>query len=272
MRAGEASAVHGLRAAVMGDGRSWGAAAPGFRIRACLPVLCALFLLLALVSSASAGTLPRFAGTVRLSNERTFTRWAHPLNEAPIRTLPKVSSHQITRSRFFTEDGFPNVYLFLRSWTDPHGRTWVHVRIPMRPNGKTGWIREDSFGPMQLVRTRLVVDRRRLRATLYRRGRRIWRASIGVGKPGTPTPPGHFWIRELFQVTPPGGLYGPWAFGTSDYSTLSDWPKGGVIGIHGTNEPRLIPGRPSHGCIRMRNAAITRLAHRMPIGTPVLIR
>jgi lipoprotein-anchoring transpeptidase ErfK/SrfK len=176
------------------------------------------------------------------------------------------------RSRFFTEDGFPNVYLFLRRWTNPHGRTWVHVRIPMRPNGKTGWIREDSFGPVQLVRTRLVVDRRRLRATLYRRGHRIWGTRIGVGKPGTPTPAGHFWIRELFRVTPPGGLYGPWAFGTSDYSTLSDWPKGGVIGIHGTNEPGLIPGRPSHGCIRMLNAAITQLAHRMPIGTPVLIR
>jgi lipoprotein-anchoring transpeptidase ErfK/SrfK len=45
-----------------------------------------------------------------------------------------------------------------------------------------------------------------------------------------------------------------------------------VIGIHGTNQPWLIPGRPSHGCIRVPNAAIRRLARRMPIGTPIRIR
>ena len=257
---------------MIGDGRSLGAAAPRFRIPARRLVPSALLVGLALASSASAGTPRHLAGSVRLSNERTFTRWAHPLHEAPIRTLPKASSRQITRSRFFTEDGFPNVYLLLRRWTDPHGRSWVRVRIPMRPNGKVGWMREDSLGPPQLVPTRLVVDRRSLSAALYRHGKRIWRTRVGVGKPGTPTPAGHFWIRERLKVNDPGGLYGPWAFGTSDYSTLSDWPGGGVIGIHGTNEPGLIPGRPSHGCIRMHNSAITRLAHRMPIGTPLLIR
>ena len=53
---------------------------------------------------------------------------------------------------------------------------------------------------------------------------------------------------------------------------LSDWPGGGVIGIHGTNEPYLIPGRPSHGCIRVPNRAISRLYRLMPIGTPMRIR
>ena len=61
------------------------------------------------------------------------------------------------------------------------------------------------------------------------------------------------------------------AFGTSAYSKLSDWPGGGVVGIHGTNEPGLIPGRPSHGCIRVRNRDIVRLGRLMPIGTPVRI-
>ena len=126
----------------------------------------------------------------------------------------------------------------------------------MRPNGRTGWVRDSALGPLYRVRTRLVVDRGRLRATLYRSGRRIWRSPIGVGKAGTPTPAGHFWIREKFKVANPGGLYGPRAFGTSAYSRLSDWPGGGVIGIHGTNEPYLIPGRPSHGCIRVPNRAI----------------
>jgi lipoprotein-anchoring transpeptidase ErfK/SrfK len=44
-----------------------------------------------------------------------------------------------------------------------------------------------------------------------------------------------------------------------------------VIGIHGTNQPSLIPGRPSHGCIRVPNPAVHRLARLMPVGTPVRI-
>ena len=41
---------------------------------------------------------------------------------------------------------------------------------------------------------------------------------------------------------------------------LTDWPGGGVVGIHGTNQPELIPGRPSHGCIRVPNPHIAALA------------
>ena len=118
----------------------------------------------------------------------------------------------------------------------------------------------------------MVVDRRRLRATLYRSGRRIWQSRIGVGKSGTPTPAGRFWIREKFRVTNSGGIYGPRAFGTGAYSRLSDWPGGGVIGIHGTNKPQLLPGRPSHGCVRVPNGAIKRLYRLMAVGTPVQIR
>jgi lipoprotein-anchoring transpeptidase ErfK/SrfK len=71
----------------------------------------------------------------------------------------------------------------------------------------------------------------------------------------------------------PGTFYGPLAFGTNARSpTLTDWPHGGVIGIHGTNRPDLIPGRVSHGCVRLTNAAIQRLGKLMPIGTAVTIR
>jgi hypothetical protein len=40
----------------------------------------------------------------------------------------------------------------------------------------------------------------------------------------------------------------------------------------GTDRPELLPGRVSHGCIRMRNADILRLARLMPAGIPVTIR
>lgn len=160
----------------------------------------------------------------------------------------------------------------LRSFTYRDGSTWLRIRIPMRPNGRTGWVRQSALGPLNRVRTRLVVQRGRLLATLYRAGRPIWRSPIGIGAAGTPTPAGRFWIREKLRVANPGGLYGPWAFGTAGYSVLSDWPGGGVIGIHGTDQPWLIPGRPSHGCIRVPNTAIRRLAGLMPTGTPVHIR
>jgi lipoprotein-anchoring transpeptidase ErfK/SrfK len=52
---------------------------------------------------------------------------------------------------------------------------------------------------------------------------------------------------------------------------LTDWPGGGYVGIHGTDRPELIPGRISHGCIRLRNADVLRLARLMPLGTPITI-
>lgn len=231
-----------------------------------------LLVALALPASASAGSARAVKGSVRLSNERTSTRWAHPVQRAPIRWLPSPRARRIVPTHRLTEDGFPEVYLVLRSWRDRKGHTWRKVRIPMRPNGRMGWVRNSALGPLYRVRTQLVVDRPKLRATLYKRGRRVWRAPIGIGKPGTPTPAGHFWIREKFKTHGAGGLYGPVAFGSSDYSVLSDWPGGGVIGIHGTNEPFLIPGRPSHGCIRVQNSAVRRLWRLMPIGTPLRIR
>ncbi len=209
---------------------------------------------------------------MRLSDEETFTAWAHPEHRAPIRRLPTPTSRRVARLRSLTEDGFPEVYLVLRSFTAPDQRSWLQVRIPMRPNGRKGWVRAFALGRLHLVRTRLVVDRRRLRADLYDSGRRIWRAPIGIGKPSTPTPAGRFWIRERITVPNPRGTYGPEAFGTSAYSSLSSWPGGGVVGIHGTNEPSLIPGQPSHGCIRVPNRSIRRLARLMPIGTPIWIR
>jgi hypothetical protein len=233
----------------------------------------ALLVALGLPAAASTGSTSTDKGYVRLSNERALTRWAHPVNErAPIRSRPSARARQIVRTHRLTEDGFPEVYLVLRSWSNSKGRTWLKVRIPMRPNGRKGWVRDSALGPLYHVRTRLVVNRSRLRATLYRRGHEVWSAPVGIGAPSTPTPAGHFWIREKFKTPGPGGLYGPVAFGTSDYSVLSDWPGGGVIGIHGTNQPSLIPGRPSHGCIRVQNQAVARLWRHMPIGTPLRIR
>jgi hypothetical protein len=171
-----------------------------------------------------------------------------------------------------TPEGTTNIVLALARATDAHGRLWVRVRMPVRPSGRTGWVRRSALGGYTVVRTRLVVDRARLTATLLRDGRRVFRARVGVGTAGTPTPAGEFYVRD--QVTRyRSPAYGPLAFGTSARSaTLTDWPGGGFVGIHGTDRPDLLPGRVSHGCIRLRNAAIRRLARLMPVGTPLTIR
>lgn len=233
----------------------------------------AMLVAFALPPAASASDRPDLKDAVIVSDERRETRWAHPEERAPIRRMPEAGSKQIVSTHFLTEDGFPEVYLVLRSWRDSEGGpTWLEVRIPMRPNGRTGWVRDSALGPLYRVRTRLVVDRSEQHASLYKSGRQIWSAPVGIGAPSTPTPAGNFWIREKFKVSDSSSLYGPVAFGTSNYSVLSEWPGGGVIGIHGTDEPSLIPGRPSHGCIRVKNSAIRQLYRLMPIGTPVLIR
>ena len=210
-------------------------------------------------------------GTARLSDERAVTRLAHAVTRAPALSRPSPGARRVARLHHLTEDGPLETYLALESRVDAQRRTWVRVRIPGRPNGRTGWVRREALGPLFSVTTRLRVNRRLRRAVLSRHGRRIWSSPSGVGAPATPTPSGRYWIRSRLRALGGGTVYGPWAFGTAAYSRLSDWPGGGVVGIHGTNAPSLIPGRPSHGCIRVPNAKIRVLARLMPVGTPVLI-
>jgi len=227
---------------------------------ACVALLCPL-------ARGATGAGPADAA---LSNDRGLTRWAYVAFPAFVRARPTLASRALGRLRLVTEDGFPEVYVLLRSRTSGNGSSWIEVRLPGRPNGRTGWVPERALGPPSASRWTLRIDRARLEATLYRSGRRIWSAPVGIGAPTSPTPAGRYWIRELIRP-PEGTIYGPYAFGTSAYSRLSEWPGGGIVGIHGTNEPWLVPGRPSHGCIRMRNADITYLARRLPVGSSVVI-
>ena len=68
-------------------------------------------------------------------------------------------------------------------------------------------------------------------------------------------------------------VYGALAFGLSAYSPhRTDWPGGGQVGIHGTNQPSLIPGHISNGCVRLMNAKVRRLGRVLRTGTPLLIK
>jgi hypothetical protein len=204
-------------------------------------------------------------------DEQHLSYYARAVALTVVRARPSTTAPRVGRLHYLTEDGPFEVYPVLEDRVDAGGRSWLRIRLPMRPNGRTGWVPRHDLGTVRSVRTMLRINRTTLRATLYRNGATIWSSRIAVGKRSTPTPAGHFWIRTRLRGLGGNSAYGPYAFGTGAYSALSDWPGGGVVGIHGTDRPDLIPGRPSHGCIRIPNPAITRLWQLLPIGTPVTI-
>jgi lipoprotein-anchoring transpeptidase ErfK/SrfK len=186
------------------------------------------------------------------------------------RRAPTRNAGVVAALSRLTPEGTTNIVLVLGARTIGDTQ-WIRVRLPVLPNGETGWVPRQALGGYRFVHTRLVVDRERFTATLFSDGRPIFRAAVGVGRPQWPTPSGEFYIRDKLSGFG-NAFYGPIAYGTSARSTvLTDWPGGGFVGVHGTNQPDLIPGRISHGCIRMRNNDILRLSLLMPVGTPLTI-
>jgi L,D-transpeptidase catalytic domain len=235
-------------------------------------------------ASDGAGSAPRVALRVhvgataarsfRLSSTNLAGRTQNAVLERTVDAyaVPNESSRVVGRLKPVTPEHVPHVLFLSRGLIDAQGRYWVRVPLPLLPNGKTGWIPRDALGRFVELDTHLVIERAKLRATLYKRGRPVFRTIVGVGQPRWPTPAGSFYVRErLTGFTDP--IYGSLAFGTNGRSAvLTDWPGGGFIGIHGTNQPEILPGRVSHGCVRLRNPAIRRLDRLMRVGTPVTIR
>lgn len=164
--------------------------------------------------------------------------------------------------------GEPLVFLVKR-----HTSTgWEQVYLPVRPDESTGWIKDRfvrlTWNPYSL-RVRLATHQ----LFVYKRGRVVFRFPAAVGRSVLPTPHGRYYLVDLLKQPDPNGVYGPYAYGTSAYShVLYSFGGGpGEIGIHGTDEPGSIGHSVSHGCIRLPNADIARLARILPLGTPVAI-
>jgi lipoprotein-anchoring transpeptidase ErfK/SrfK len=206
-----------------------------------------------------------------LSSQRFVTRWTVVRRATLAHASPTPRAPVVAEVQGHAPEGTPNLVPVLGTAARSDG-LWVKVRLPALPNGSIGWVHRRSLGPYESVTTHLVVDRARLRATLYRGGKPVLSAPVGVGTDTSPTPAGEFNVRSKLTRYA-SAFYGPIAFGTTARSAaLTDWPDGGFVGIHGTNEPQLLPGRVSHGCIRLRNGDILRLAQLMPVGTPITIR
>ena len=214
----------------------------------------------------------RIGAPVPLRATRDLTYWAPVARPVAARSAPAATAPEVGRLARLTPEGTANLVLTLGRRKDARGTIWTRVRLPVLPNNTVGWVPRAALGGLNTVRTRLVVDLGNLTATLYRGGRQIFRAPVGVGQSQWPTPRGEFYVRNrLASYSSP--FYGPIAFGTSARSAvLTDWPAGGFVGIHGTNRPDILPGRVSHGCIRLRNGDILRVARLLAPGDLVVVR
>lgn len=149
---------------------------------------------------------------------------------------------------------------------------WVLVQLPIRPNQSTAWV-EASQLLLATTQYHLTADLGHRLLTVSRGTQRILQTPIGVGRSVSPTPSGRYYLVYLLRPPADDPVFGPYAFGLSAYSNVySSFAGGdGEIGLHGTDDPSGIGHYVSHGCIRLPNPVITRLAQTLPLGTPITI-
>jgi hypothetical protein len=227
-------------------------------------------LLCAVLVAGAATLVAAPAGAAAATSPHATPFAAHiATSSLPVRANPDGRSRVIRVLRQFRHDYRPTVILAIARHTRAD-RPWYRIRLPGRPNGRTGWV---DGARLQWLRAEggvvLDLDLSQRRIRVRRDGRTVRSFPVAVGKPGAPTPRGRFYLTAAWH--PAEALYGRWAIETSAGASITDWPGGGLIGIHGTNQPSLIGSAVSHGCIRMRNADILRLRRWAKPGTRLQI-
>ena len=166
----------------------------------------------------------------------------------------------------------PTVLPVLGRRSGANGLHWLHVELPGRPNGHTGWISQRSTVVTTTVWHIVVHTSTRL-VTVYRNGRPVRTVKAIVGKPSTPTPHGEFFVEEgiRLRATDVGA---PFALALSARSeVLQEFDGGpGQVALHGlANIGGVLGTAVSHGCVRLDNKMMRWLVVRLGAGTPVTI-
>ncbi|MGI8809619.1 MAG: L,D-transpeptidase [Acidimicrobiales bacterium] len=166
-----------------------------------------------------------------------------------------------------TWEGLPLVFLVQQRQGD-----WLEVQLNTRPNQTTAWVRAADVSLRQVTH-RVVVSLASRSLPVSDGQTPVMEAQVAIGTSSTPTPRGNYYIDGAVRTPDPSGVYGPFQVSVAAFSeVLMTFGSGvGQIALHGTNQPGLIGGAVSNGCLRMANADITRLANTVPIGTPVQI-
>jgi lipoprotein-anchoring transpeptidase ErfK/SrfK len=187
-----------------------------------------------------------------------------------VRAAPSPQARVLTSwPEYRPEDYHPTPVLAVAARKGADAQVWYRIVVPGRPNGGRGWVRGSDVtlgrNPWQVV-----VYRGSRMLELWNGRRLVHRAKVAVGAPGMETPLGVYYVTFRFRPIKQPFL-GTFAFATSAYSKLSDWPGGGIVGIHGTYQPWLLGQAVSHGCVRMSNVTANVLRDHIPIGTPIRI-
>jgi lipoprotein-anchoring transpeptidase ErfK/SrfK len=150
---------------------------------------------------------------------------------------------------------------------------WLQVISTKLPNGRAGWVRARAVR-LTTTSKSLTIDLSR-HLLLFKRGDRVVRRmSVGIGRPGSPTPTGRFAVTDKLAGSNYGSYYGCCILALSAHqpNLPAGWTGGNRIAVHGTNAPSTIGEAGSAGCLRARDADLRVLMRRVPLGTPVFIR
>jgi L,D-transpeptidase catalytic domain len=218
---------------------------------------------------------PGGAGAAR-PNRQTGADVARVVALAAVRPHPgrgRILRLLATRTRW---SGAPQQLLVLGSRTGADGRPWLHVRLPDRPNGSSGWIRRDR-AVVRHVSWWIDVSLSRRLVQVFRAGSLVRRFRAVVGASGTPTPVGLYAVYEADPQPSAADFVGSWVIQLTAFSDVLDNYGGGPgrVAIHGRGGASLadpLGTARSHGCVRVANPDVQWLAGTVPAGTPVRIR
>ncbi len=188
-----------------------------------------------------------------------------------VRSAPNGHAPVIAKlSEFRPQDYRPRYVLAVALKKGKKGKpAWYKIAVPGRPNGRTGWVAAKQIS-IRSVPWQVVVFRGSRVVQLWKKDHLVYTGKVAVGAPGMETPLGLYYVTVRFHpVTEP--FLGTFAFETSAYSKLSEWPGGGVVGLHGTTSPQLLGQAVSHGCIRISNETANFFRDRIPLGTPIRV-
>ena len=114
----------------------------------------------------------------QLSGGAESTEWAPVLRSTDAHQRPSWSSPVVVPVSAMTPEGTANLIVADGEVTRD-GVTWVHARLAVVPDGRTGWLPRSALGGWSFVDTRVVVDRDDLMLTLYRDGKVAFRTPVG---------------------------------------------------------------------------------------------
>jgi lipoprotein-anchoring transpeptidase ErfK/SrfK len=223
------------------------------------------------VSTGTTGTTATSTTSSSVRIESVFPAAGQlTVHSVPVRKTPSPHAQVIRVMHAFRPDFRPQEMFAVRKAVGSDGEEWYRVSIPMRPNGTYGWIPANTVS-LEPAHSQIVVDISRRTIDIYRFGKHKWHGKVAVGAPGRETPVGHYYVAARF-VPYHDPFLGVFAVETSAYSKLTEWPGGGVVGIHGTDLPQLLGQAVSHGCVRVSNTTALQLKTLAPLGTPIWIK